>query len=133
MSKRPFLGAITFLAAAPFLLFLIYYSSRYEPPFMHWLVLEKFAVAASGVVGGVLLWRGSVWGYRLGLVAWTLATVSSASSLLAWYQVSRQPHVSELLTAIWLSKDAAYILIAAPTTYILIRDLFERKRNEKTS
>jgi len=128
MRKRPFLGAVTVLAAIPFLVFLAYFTSQYQPPLAHWFVLEKAVVSISGIVGGVLLWRGNMWGYRVGLIAWALITLSALASLVSLYQASGTPDVSGTVATIWASKDVIYILIAAPVLYVLVRDLLERRR-----
>jgi hypothetical protein len=130
MKKRPFLGVVTVLSAVPFLLFLTYFTSQYQPPLAHWFVLEKVVISVLGIVGGVFLWRGNVWGYRVGLIAWALITLSSLASLVSLYQASGQPDVVGRVATTWMSKDVIYILIAAPILYVLVRDLIERKRTK---
>lgn len=129
MRKRPFLGALTVLLAIPSLLFLAYFTSWYQPPLSHWFVLEKAVISISGVIGGVLIWRGSAWGYRLGIVAWGLAMFSALSSLVSLYQASGQPDVNESLLTIWISKDVVYTLIAAPVLYVLVRNILKSTRS----
>jgi hypothetical protein len=130
MKKRPFIGVVTLLSAVPFLLFLTYFTSQYQPPLAHWFVLEKAVISVSGIVGGVFLWRRNVWGYRIGLFAWVLIAVSSIASLVSLYQTSGQPDVSGTVATIWMSKEVIYILIAAPVLYVLIRDLIESKQSK---
>lgn len=77
-------------------------------------------VTAFGFTGGVLLWGGSVWGYRLSLIAWALVVLTSLASVMSLYQT---PNVAETLATTWMTKDVFYILIAVPMMYVLARDL----------
>jgi hypothetical protein len=62
-------------------------------------------ISVLGIVGGVFLWRGNVWGYRVGLIAWALITLSSLASLVSLYQASGQPDVVGRVATTWMSKD----------------------------
>lgn len=133
MKKRPFLGALTVLLAIPSLLLLVYFAAQYKPPLAHWFVLEKVVISVSSVIGGVLLWRGSVWGYRISVIAWGLAVISSLASLVSLYQASAQSGITESLQTIWMSKDVVYIFIASPVLYILAHDIFIRTEQKRSS
>lgn len=120
MKKRPSLGVITVVPGILSLSFLVYFVSQYQPPFLHWVVLEKTTMGALAFAGGVLLWRGKVWGYWLSLIAWVLVIATSLASLISWY---RTPNIAETLTTTWLSKDIILILVAVLMIYVLGRDL----------
>lgn len=109
---------------------LLHFTSQYQPPLAHWFVLEKVVISVLGIVGGVFLWCGNVWGYRVGLIAWALIILSSLASLVSLYQASGQPDVAGRVTTTWISKDVIYILIAVPVLYVLARDLIERRRTK---
>ena len=131
MKKRPLLGAVTVVAAIPFVVFLAYFTTQYQPPLAHWFVIEKAVVGISGIVGGVLLWYGNLWGYRLGLIAWVLITLSAMISLVSLFEVSGKPEVNGLVTTAWASKDTLYIIVATPVLYVLVRDLIDARRAKR--
>lgn len=116
------------LSAVPFVLFLVYFTSQYQPPLLHWFVLEKTVISISAVVGGVLLWRGKKWGHQAGIIAWALVTFTSLWSVASLYLASGQPGITQPVITTWISKDVIYLLIAIPVLYVLICDLFQAKR-----
>ena len=130
MKKRPWLGAITLLVTVPSLLFLYEFMSQYQASFLHWFVLEKVIVSILGIVGGVLLWRGNIWGYRVSLGAWALVTLISIASLISLYQVWGTHDASGSVASSWLTKDLIYLLFAAPMLYFLIRNLFVNGKDD---
>jgi hypothetical protein len=128
MKKHPWLGVITILVTVPSLLFLYYFIPQHQPPLLHWFVLEKALVSALGIVGGVLLWRGNIWGHRLALVAWMLVSLISIANLVALYQAWGTPDVGGSVAITWLRKDAIYLMCATPMLFVLVRDLIAKKR-----
>lgn len=131
MKKRPLLGAITMLATIPFLGFLVLFISQYQPPLVHWFVMEKAAICIAGIIGGVLIWRGNVWGYRVGLIAWMLIVLSTLTSLASLYRASGTPDVTGTVGATWAGKDVIYILVSVPILYVLARDLLVTRRKKQ--
>jgi hypothetical protein len=128
MAKRPFLGFITVVVGIPFLAFLIYFVSRYEPPLLHWFVWENALIVVSSLIGGLLLWQGNVWGYRLSAFAWLLVVFASLSSLVALFQSSGSSDVTDALAKLWMGKDLVLLVIGALATYPIVRDLLQTKK-----
>ncbi|MEW6647002.1 MAG: hypothetical protein AB1450_07370 [Pseudomonadota bacterium] len=123
MAKRPFLGFVTVAAGAPFLAFLVYFVSRYDPPLFHWFVWEKLLIVLLSLSGGVLLWRGDTWGYRFSAIAWFLILLGSISSLVALFQLFGSPDVTDALAKVWVAKDIFYLPLGVSAIYLLVRDL----------
>jgi hypothetical protein len=131
MKKRPWLGAITILVTVPSLLFLYYFVPQYQPSLLHWFILEKVFVSILGIVGGVLLWRGNIWGHRVALAAWSLVALISIASLISLYQAWGTSDASGSVATTWLRKDAIYLLFAMPMLFVIVRDLIAKKSRGK--
>lgn len=128
MTKRPLLGFITVVAGTPFLVFLAYFVSRYEPPLLHWFVWEKALIVMLSFVGGLLLWRGKVWGYWLSAIAWLMVIFASSFSLVALFQSSGTPDVTDEVAKVWMGKDLILLLIGVLATFLIGRDLLRTKK-----
>jgi hypothetical protein len=124
MIKRIILGIITILAALPGLLFIIFFIGKYHPSLLHWLVVEKIVTALFCFVGGILLFKGDKWGYRLALIGWLLIIWASSSSVFAAFQ----PITSAQLRKGMLTKEAIILAIGVPTAIVMIREIVKTNK-----
>jgi len=89
-----------------------------------------------GILGGILLWRGSRWGYYLSLIAWLyLVTVSlltlwdlhgkglvlSLSFLQENYSAFGRPFARSLIQ----------VVLGLPIIYVIFKDLGRRRNSER--
>lgn len=125
MKKRKFLGIITVLAAVPALAFLGFFLLSYSPPISHWLVWEKTAIGFFCLIGGIMLWKGSLWGYRLSTIGWGLIVFVHASILKAFYTNLDKINFINYLAKVWFS--VAFILIGTLIIFILLHDILRKK------
>lgn len=123
MKKRKLLGTVTIIAAIPALGFILFFISKYNAPLYHWFVVEKMMIGFCSIIGGILLWRGHKWGYRLSTIGWAVILYASIMSLY----VAFQPEVNEQLKITMMSKDIIYLLVGIPILSILIRDIIKTR------
>jgi ABC-type multidrug transport system permease subunit len=89
-----------------------------------------------GILGGILLWRGSRWGYYLSLIAWLyLVTLSlltlwdlhgkglvlSLSFLQESYSAFGRPFARSLIQ----------VVLGLPIIYVIFKDLGRRRNSER--
>lgn len=125
MKKRKLLGSLTVIAAIPALGFMMFFLVVYNASLMHWLVIEKIIIGFTCILGGVLLWQGHKWGYRLSIIGWMVILYVSFSSIY----VAFQPETNEHLRLAMFSKDAIYLTVGLPALVILIRDMIKTKKS----
>ncbi len=125
MKNRRILGIITVLAAVPTLAFLGYFVLSYSPPISHWLIWEKVAIGFFCLIGGIMLWKGKIWGYILSALGWGLLIFVHFSILIASYTDLDKLKFSSYLTKNWLS--VVFILSGFLIIFTLLRDILKKK------
>ena len=128
MKKRKIIGTITVLVAGPNVGFMLFFVLLYQAPLFHWLVIEKFLIVVSCILGGIFLWRSSIWGHRFSIVGWILILWTSVSSMF----VEVYPTTNENLKAIILSKDIIFSIFSLTILSILLGDIIRQKRSNKS-
>ena len=124
MKKRRFFAIITILAAGPALVFLRYLILGYGTPIIHWLVWEKIAIAFFCLIGGIMLWQGNIWGYRLSVLAWALIIfVHSSILILFCTNLDKLMFPSYVVN---ISLNVLFILAGTLTIVILLRDILRK-------
>lgn len=123
MKKRRFLSSLTIIAAIPSFAFVIFFTTSYDAPLTHWFVIEKLVIVFSCIIGGVLLWKGSKWGYQLSVVGWLVILYASIVSIY----VAFQPATKEAARFTMFIKDGLFLTIGIPVFFILVRDIITRK------
>jgi len=125
LKKRRILGIITLLAAVPALAFLGFFVLSYSPPISHWLVWEKVAIGFFCLIGGIMLWKGNIWGYILSALGWGLIIFVHSSILLAYYTGLDKLKLTGYLAGVWLS--VVFILSGSLIIFILLHDIWKKK------
>jgi len=119
MKKRKFLGSLTIMAAIPSLAFVIFFTTVYEASITHWFVIEKLVIIFSCIIGGILLWKGTKWGYQLSTIGWLVLIYASIMSIY----VAFQPDTKEALRFTMFITDGLFIAVGIPAVVILVRDI----------
>jgi hypothetical protein len=82
--------------------------------------VEFASIVFSCLIGGTLLWHGSIWGYRFCLLGWILLIYHYASNTIVSFTDFNK-------NIVYISLSAAYIVGSIPIFYILIRDILNKK------
>ena len=136
MKKRKFVGFMTILWGVPGLAGMLLFMNGFdELSFLVFLALLAVIFRGlCGVVGGVLLWRGSKLGYQLSLVMWMYMLVVG---LIAFYQLFTGPYFTSFEFTpdnqlFWsaFGKNGGKLIWGVPFIYILIKSLFESRKAE---
>lgn len=130
MKKRKIIGLLTILAALPGLggLLLIDRLGSYPTGAVMVIINAIVIRGICGTAGGVLIWKGSKWGYYLTLVTWlyllvvsilTLAQLYESGAVLSIeffkdnYSIFGRPFVQSILK----------ILFGIPIVHIIVKEL----------
>lgn len=130
-------GLVTVIAGLPGLgaLMLIGLFPDFPTP-AKMVVINSFVLRGlCGTVGGILLWRGSKWGYYLSIIAWLYLTVVSVLTLsdlfdnglvltFAFLQ-ENYPEFGRPFT-----RSAVKIILGVPIVYFLFKGLGQMRRVE---
>jgi hypothetical protein len=111
------------MAAIPSLAFVIFFMTVYAAPITHWFVIENLVIVFSCVIGGILLWKGTKWGYQLSAIGWLVILYASIMSIY----VAFQPETKEATRFTMFVKDGLFVALGIPVVVILIRDIITRK------
>ncbi len=125
MRKRRILGSITILSTLPSLLILILFVFLYTPAITHWFILEKISVIIFCFLGGILLWKGNMWGYIFSALGWGLLVFVHSSILIAFYNDLDRLGLSSYLAKVWLS--IVFIPLGSLIIFVLLRDILKKK------
>ncbi len=129
MKKRKFVGFMTVLGGVPGLFgIVILLNGLGELSFLVFMaILAVLCRGLCGVVGGILIWRGSKLGYQLSAVMWCYMVVVG---LMAFYQLFTGPYFTsfEFSTenqVFWsaFGKSAGKLLWGIPFLYLILKDL----------
>jgi len=124
LKKRRILGIITVLAAMPALAFLGYFVLTYSPPISHWLIWEKVAIGFFCLIGGIMLWKGKLWGYVFSALGWGLLLFVHSSILIAFYTGLDKLKFTIYFAKVWLS--VIFIISGSLIIFILLRDILKK-------
>ncbi len=130
MKKRKIIGLLTILAALPGLGGLLLLDKLDSYPQAAVIVVVNAIVIRGlcGTLGGILIWRGSKWGYYLSLITWLYLIVVSfltfaqlfESGLVLSLSFLRE-HYSSFGRPFLLSLSK--VLFGIPIVHIIIKDL----------
>jgi hypothetical protein len=123
MKTRRFLSTLTFIAAIPSLIFVIFFTKTYGAPLPHLFFLEKLFIVFSCIIGSILLWKGTKWGYKLSTIGWLVILYGSITSIY----VAFQPDTKEATRYAMIAKDGLFLAIGIPVIVILIHDIIRKK------
>jgi len=121
MRIRRIIGLITIIAAIPHIGFMIFFIYAYHASFTHWMLIEKFLIGITSILGGALLWREGVWGHRVSIISWILLLFASLSALYVGLFHTSNANAQIVL----LTKDILISSIAMIILFILVRDLIK--------
>ena len=123
MKISKLIAIITIIAATPNFGFIFYLFFSYHASTLNWIVIEKILTALSCIVGGALLWRENIWGYRISIIAWILILFVSISSI--YVAVSHTTNID--LQLVMLSKDLIISLCGGIILVILLKGALRAK------
>lgn len=89
---------------------------------MHWFVIEKLVIVFSCIIGGILLWKGTKWGYQLSTIGWLVILYASIMSIY----VAFQPDTNEA-ARFTMIVNGLFIVIGIPVVVILMRDIIAKQ------
>ena len=124
MRHRKITGIITVTAAIPNIGFMFLFIFLYHASFVHWMVIEKFLIGITCILGGFLLCRGDIWGYRFSIIGWILILWSSISSLY----VAIFHTTNANLQSVMFIKDIIFSLFSSTILFILFSDMIRLRK-----
>lgn len=108
----------------PALAFLGYFVLTYSPPISHWLIWEKVAIGFFCLIGGIMLWKGKLWGYVFSALGWGLLLFVHSSILIAFYTGLDKLKFTIYFAKVWLS--VIFIISGSLIIFILLRDILKK-------
>jgi hypothetical protein len=121
--KTGFLSLLTIIAAIPSLGFVIFFMRVYDAPLTHWFIMENLVIVFSCFIGGVLLWKGKKWGYRVSEIGWLIILYRSFMSIY----VAFLPDTKEVTRVPMFITNAIFIVVGITVLIALIGDIVKRK------
>ena len=123
MRIRRIISIVTIIAAIPHIGFLIFFISVYHASFTHWMVIEKFFIGITSLIGGILLWSEGVWGHRLSIISWLIIIFASLSAL--YVGLFHTPNANSQI--VLLTKEVIVSSIGTVILFFLVRDLIKSR------
>ena len=124
MKKRKITGLITILAAIPRIGYILFFVTHNPAFLIHWVVIEKLLIATACILGGIFLWRGSIWGYRFSVLGWVMILWASASNIY----VALAPSTNDNLSTIMLSNDMISSILCLTILSMLLGDILRIRK-----
>ncbi len=128
MPERKFLGIWTILCSLPgFLAGLLILLPREFPLWMTiYFITAVFLRGLPGLIGGILLYRGQRWGYKLSLICWCFILLNGIFSFIRNENLDPVPGLEEYANSTYwknVIKCFGSLAVSIPVSYLLFQDL----------